>query len=119
MSSALPFSTISAGVHHRHVVRHVRNNTEIVRNQDDRHACRALQLAQQIQNLGLNCHVESRCRFVGDKDRRLAGNRHCNHRALQHAAGKGKRILVARALRLQEYASGPTVPRLGRTPSYA
>jgi len=42
----------------------------------------------------LNRYVERRCRFVGDQDRGFAGDRHRDHRALQHAAGKFERILL-------------------------
>jgi hypothetical protein len=46
------------------------------------------QLAQQLEDLRRDRHVECRGRLVGDEQARLAGQRHRDHHALPHAAGQ-------------------------------
>ena len=58
----------------------------------------ALQLAQQVEDLRLDRHVERGRRLVGDQQLRLAGQRHGDHHALAHAAGELVRIVVDAAL---------------------
>ena len=52
----------------------------------------ALQLAQQVEDLRLNGHVERRGRLVGDQQLRLRRERHGDHHALAHAARELVRI---------------------------
>jgi hypothetical protein len=73
-----------------------------VRDEHERHACFALQPQQQIENLRLDRHVEGRCRLVGDQQLRPAGERHRDHRALAHAAGKLVREGVDAPLRISD-----------------
>ena len=75
-----------AGVHHRHLVGHLGDHAEIVRDQDDRHAGLLLQVAQQVEDLRLHGDVERGGRLVGDQQVGLAGQRHGDHHALAHAA---------------------------------
>ena len=51
-----------------------------------RHADFLLELADELEDLGLNGDVERRGRLVGDQQLRLAGERHGDHHALAHAA---------------------------------
>ena len=53
-----------------------------------------LERAHQVENLGLDRHVERGGRLVGDEQLRVAGERHGDHHALAHAAGELVRILV-------------------------
>jgi hypothetical protein len=53
---------------------------------EDRHAEPPLQVAQEVEDLGLDGHVERRGRLVGDEELRIAGQRHGDHDALAHAA---------------------------------
>src|SRR3712207_7792710 len=46
------------------------------------------ELAQQVEDLRLDRHVEGGGRLVGDQDLGLAGDRHRDHHALAHAAGE-------------------------------
>ena len=62
-----------------------------------RHAALTLQLLQELQDLRLHGDVECRCRFVGDQQFRLVGERHGDHHALALAAGKLVRIAAAAA----------------------
>ena len=48
----------------------------------------ALQVAQQLEHLALHGHVERGRRLVGDQHVGLEGQRHGDHDALAHAAGK-------------------------------
>jgi hypothetical protein len=73
-------------VHHGDAAGHFGDDAHIVRNQDQRHAAFPLQSAQQIQNLGLDRHVERGGRLIGDEQARIAGDRHGDHHALIHAA---------------------------------
>ena len=58
-------------------------------------SCRwSLMLQHQLENLRLNGHVQRGGRLVGDQQRRIAGQRHGDHHALPHAAGKLVRIIV-------------------------
>ncbi len=74
--------------------RRLRDDAEIVRDEDDRHPQLALQLLEQLEDLRLNRHVERRRRLVGDQHGRLARQRHRDHHALAHAARHLMRILV-------------------------
>ena len=62
--------------------------------EDDRGPALALQRAHQLEDLGLDRHVERGRRLVGDQQLRLAGQRHRDHRALPHAARQPMRMLV-------------------------
>ena len=74
-----------------------------------------LQLAQQIEDLRLDRDVERRRRLVGDEQRRLAGERHRDQRALPQAARQLMRIVADAPLRL-----GHAAPRrAARSPSRA
>ncbi len=75
-----------AVIDHDHLVGHVGDDAEIVGDEQHRHAELVLQVAQQLQDLRLDRHVERGRRLVGDQKRRLADQRHRDHRALAHAA---------------------------------
>ena len=57
-----------------------------------RHARLGLQLADQVEDLGLRRHVERRRRLVGDEEGRARDQRHGDHGALAQAAGQLERI---------------------------
>ena len=46
----------------------------------------SLQVAHEVEDLGLDRDVERGRRLVGDQQLRLAGERHGDHHALRHAA---------------------------------
>ena len=58
-----------ARVHHQHVVGHLRDDAEVVRDHDDRHAELLLEAPQQPEDLRLHGDVERRRRLVGDEQR--------------------------------------------------
>ena len=74
-----------AGIHDHDLVTEFGNHPQIVGNEDHRHAGLRLQVAYQVQNLGLDGHIQGRGGFVGNQDIGLAGQRHGNHDALAHA----------------------------------
>ena len=73
-------------IHDGDVMRHFRHHAQIMRDQQDRHAHLLLQIAQQVEHLRLDCHVERCGRLVCNQQAGLAGKRDCNHDALLHAA---------------------------------
>ena len=89
-----------AGVHNRHTVGHVGHHAQVVGDIDDGHVLLALQLADQIQNLRLDGHIQGGGRLVADQDLRTAGHGDGDDHALAHAAGKLMRILIIAALRI-------------------
>ena len=74
------------GIHDQHRITGFGDDPQIVGDEDYRHARFLLKLADDLQNLGLNGHVQGRGRLVGDEDVRLAGQRHGDHDPLAHAA---------------------------------
>ena len=58
------------------------------------------QLRHHLQDLRLNGDVERRRRLVGEQQPGPAGQRHCDHHALAHAAGQLMRIGGKPALRI-------------------
>jgi hypothetical protein len=58
-------------VHHHHLVGHVFDHGQIVRDEDVGQAQLILQILQQIQHLRLHRHVQRRNGFVADQDFRL------------------------------------------------
>ena len=83
-----------AAIQHRHAIGHVGDHAHVVRDDDHADLLFAAQLAQQLQDLRLDGHVQRRGRFVGDDDFRLAAQRQRDHHALPHAAGELVRILL-------------------------
>ena len=65
-----------------------------MRDQQDRHTHFPLQLFQQLQDLGLNRHVQRRGRLIGNEQVGLARQGHGNHHPLFHAAGHFVRVLI-------------------------
>ena len=90
-----------ACVHHDHLVGHLSDDAEVVRDQDDRRAEFLLHAAEQPDDLRLHRHVECRGRLVGDEQPRIERQRHRDHRALQHPAGELVRVVVHAAIRMR------------------
>ena len=62
--------------------------------QNDRRADAALEVQHQLQDLRLDGDVKRRGRLVSDQEFWIAGERHGDHYALPHAAGKLMRIFA-------------------------
>jgi hypothetical protein len=101
-------------VHDRDAVRHLRDDAEVVRDEQQRQVEARLQFAHQVEHLCLDRDVERRRRLVGDDERRPAGERDGDHHALTHAAGELVRVIaraaggVGDADRFEEF-DGPRV----------
>ena len=76
------------GVHDHHVVRHLSDDTQVVGDEHDGGIDLILQVAQQIQYLRLDGHVQGRGRLIGDDDPGAARQGHGDHDALAHTAGQ-------------------------------
>ena len=81
-----------AGVHDDGAVGDVGHDAPVVGDDQDRHAGGVLQVAQQLEDLGLHGDVEGRGRLVGDQELRPAGEREGDVDALGHAAGDLVRV---------------------------
>ena len=108
-----------AGIHQRHAVRHAGDDRQVVRDQQQAHALLALQVAQQVEDLRLDRHVERRGRLVGDQEVGLGGERHRDHHALLLAAAHAKRVLVDAPLGLGDADAAQPLDRLARAPRAA
>ena len=81
-----------APVHDAEVVAELGDETEMVRNEDDRAREAAAQLLQQRHDLRFDRRVERRRGLVGKQQIGLDQERHGDHHALAHAARKLVRI---------------------------
>ena len=79
-------------VHDDHAVGDVGHDAQVVGDQDHPGAGLVAQLAQLVEDLRLDRHVERRRRLVGDQQLRRARERHRDHHALAHAARELVRI---------------------------
>ena len=86
---------VPARVHHRDPVTGLRDHGQVVRDEDHREPQLRSQVAQQLQDLGLDHHVQRGHRLIGDHQLRPAGQRHRDHRPLAHAAGELVRVAAA------------------------
>ena len=89
-----------AEVHDRHAVAHVPHDRQVVGDEDQRQPEVALQVAQQVEDLRLDRHVERRDRLVGDDQLRLQRERARDADALALAARELVRVAVV-VLRVQ------------------
>src|SRR5438105_2641597 len=76
------------GVHHNDAISNVADDAEIVCDQQDTHSQFLLELAQQFDDLRLDCYIKSGGRFVGDQQLRPGCQGHRDHDPLLHAAGQ-------------------------------
>ena len=89
-----------AGIHDRDAVAGLEDQAEIVRHEDHRRAELLAEPLDQLDDAGLDRHVERGRRLVEQKQRRLRQQRHGNDDALLLAAGKLVRIGAHHALRI-------------------
>ncbi len=93
---------LPAGVHDHHAVGEVCDHAQVVRDQDDRGAEPLSNFAQEVEDPGLNGHVERRRGLVGDQDLRVARKRNRDHHPLAHPAGELVRVLLDPAARVRD-----------------
>ena len=102
-----------AAVHDQHPIGHFGHHAHVVGDEDDAHVHFFLELADQLQDLGLDGDVQGRGGFVGDQQLRLARQRHRDHDALAHAAGQLVRITVENGAGLGDAHPFEHAQRLG------
>src|SRR5713101_4580948 len=102
-------------VHHRHLVAHPRHDAEVVGDEDHGEAVFALDVAQQLQVLRLDRHVQARRRLVGDEEPRLAGDGDGPDHPLAHPTRQLVRVLAYPPLGRRDVHGGQelTSPRPG------
>jgi hypothetical protein len=88
------------GVHHGDVVGDLGDHAEIVGDHHDRGVELGAQPLDEVEDLGLDRHVERRRRLVGDDQLGVVDERHGDHHALAHAARELVRVGVHAPSRL-------------------
>ena len=89
-------------VHDHHLVGHVRDDPEIVGDHHHGHLQIALQLLDQLQDLGLDRDIQRRGRFIGNEQCRSTDQRHRDHGPLAQAPGQFEWIGVFGLDRIRE-----------------
>ena len=84
----------AARVEHAHPSRETGDDTEVVGDEDDRGLRHLLHLLDDLEDLGLDGHVERGGRLVRDQHLGVVADRHRDHRPLAHAARELVRVLV-------------------------
>mgnify|MGYP000659990541 CR=1 FL=1 len=69
------------------MIRQLRDDAEVVGDQNHRHFALTPDMVDQFQYLRLNRHVERGGRLVGDQQVGISGQRHRDHHTLLHPAG--------------------------------
>ena len=92
----------TAAAHHIDAVAKLRDDTEIMRYQQQGHGMIAVQPLQSTQHAKLNRRIQRRGWFVRNQQFRRRGQRNCDHGALTHAARQFVRIAARNALRLRQ-----------------
>ena len=87
---AAAFLDETPGVHHGDAIRELVHHAEIVRDQQDRGAELALEVAHQLEDLRLDRDVERGGRLVGDQQLRPQRQRHRDHHALLEARRRAR-----------------------------
>jgi len=78
----------AAGVHDRDAIGYVRDDGEIVRDEEHRQSEFMAEVVEQVEDLLLDSDVERGGGFVGDEQLRAVDNGHGDHDALAHASGE-------------------------------
>ena len=78
----------SAAIHHRDAPRGFRHQAEVMCDQDHCGAGPSAHVGEHLHDLRLDRHVQRGGGFVGNEKGRIIRDRHGDHRALAHAAGK-------------------------------
>ena len=81
-------------VHDRHFIRLLRHHTQVMSDEQEGHPQPLLQLLHQLQDLGLDGHVQSGGRFIRYQDTRITRQGHGDHHPLTHAPAQLMRIVI-------------------------
>ena len=91
-----------ARVHHGYPVGNVGHHAQIVGDEQDGQIVLDLHFFEQLQNLGLNGHVQCGGGLVADQDLGAAGRCNGDHHPLAHPAGELVRVLLKALFRLRD-----------------
>ena len=69
-------------IHHDDIISQLGNHTQIMCDENDGGVVFLLKFPEQIEDLCLGGHINGRGWFIGNQQRRLADQRHTNHRPL-------------------------------------
>ena len=105
-----------ARVHNSDPLAGLRDDPEIVGDQEDRRARFFTEVAEQIEDARGDRYVETGGWLVGDEKPRRGGERHRDHDALAHAARKLMRILLHAPYRI---GHADKIEKLQRAPARA
>ena len=86
-----PFNDFSVS-HDKHLVGDLGHDAKIMGDEYHCHVTFFPQVEDQLEDLHLRCHIERRCRFVGDQNLRFQSQSHCDHRPLTLPSGKLERV---------------------------
>src|SRR2546426_2335055 len=89
-------------VHHADAVAHLRDDPEVVRDDQDARPERRLHVLDQLEDLRLDRDVERGRRLVRDQETRVAGERDRDHGPLLHAPAQFVGILPRDPLRVRD-----------------
>ena len=87
-----------AAVHNHHIIRHLVDHAQVMGDEHDGRTVFLLQGVHQVQNLGLNGHVQGGGGLIGNQQLGLAGQGHGDHDTLAHTAGQLVGILTGHGL---------------------
>ncbi len=91
-----------ARVHYGDALRHLRDDAQVVRDEQDRHVALGLQLREQIEDLRLDGDIERGGRLIGDQHLGIGRERRRDHDALLLAARELERVLLDAALHIRD-----------------
>ena len=90
----------SPGVEHADAVAHLRDDAEVVADEEHGGVELGLELRDEVEHLRLDGRVEPGRRLVEDEERRVLGERHRDHDPLLHAARELVRVAAHHARRV-------------------
>ena len=80
------FLNLASGVHNHYSLSHFSYGCHIVCDQNDRCSCLVPEIMKKFKYMSLNCDIQRRGRFIGNKHFRLTGKRNGNHYPLAHSS---------------------------------
>src|SRR5713101_1875557 len=76
-----------SSIENRNPITDLSDNPQIVRDEQERHVIRLLEVLKNVENLGLDDYIEGRCGLVSDEERRLQDQSERDHYSLGHPPG--------------------------------
>ena len=83
-----------SGVHHGDLIRQFRHDSQVMGDQEDGHSRSVPEFPEQVEDLGLDGHVEGGGRLIGHQEPWLGGESHGDHDPLLHSSRKTVGVLA-------------------------